>query len=90
VDVSVSNTGTATFTGWTITLTFPETTTITNSWNTTFTPPNGTPGTSFTAINCNGCSWQVPGPGTTASNVFGFQGTHDGSFTGPTCTAVGK
>src|SRR5688500_11859410 len=82
VDVSVTNTGTTALTGWTVTLTYPEQATGTTQWNTTRTGTN--PGTTFQFTNCSGCNWQLPAPGQTASNVFGFQGTHDGSFMAPT------
>src|SRR6187549_2059740 len=87
LDVSVTNTGTTALTSWTVTFTFPEQVTITNQWN-VGTRTGTNPGTSFQFTNC--CSWQLPAPGATLSNVFGFQGTHDGSFMAPTCTGSGS
>jgi hypothetical protein len=81
--VSVTNSGTTTPSGWKVTLIFPEQVTVTNQWNATRTGTN--PGTTFQFTNC--CSWQVPAPGQTAANVFGFQGTHDGSFMAPSCVS---
>src|SRR5687767_1086754 len=81
VDVSVTNSGTTAISSWTVTLAFPEQVTVTNSWNATMSGTS--PGTSFQFTNC--CSWQLPAPGATASNVFGFQGTHDGTFAAPVC-----
>jgi hypothetical protein len=84
VDISITNTGTTALTGWTVTLNFPETVTITNQWN--VGSRTGTnPGTSFQFTNCAGCNWQLPPPGATVSNAFGVQGNHDGSFMAPVC-----
>ena len=82
VDVSVTNTGTAALSGWTVTLNFPEQVSVTNQWN-VGTRSGANPGTSFQFTNC--CSWQLPAPGQTSANAFGVQGNHDGSFMAPSC-----
>src|SRR5688572_26031803 len=80
VDVSVTNTGTTALSSWTVTLAWPESVCWTSDWNVILTSPAASPfcGTSLTFNN--EFSWQLPAPGQTAANVFGFLGTHDGSF----------
>ncbi|MFC5831834.1 PQQ-dependent sugar dehydrogenase [Nonomuraea insulae] len=64
--VTVTNTGTAPLTGWTVTFTVPAGHTVTGSWNTTLTG-----GQSATARNAGHNGTLAPGQSTT----FGFQAT---------------
>jgi len=77
LDVTVSNSGSATVNGWNVTLSFRENPQRTGGWNAVF----GGSGNLVTATNL---SWN----GTLASNqsaTFGIQGNHDGSFIAPSC-----
>jgi hypothetical protein len=77
--ITVTNEGSSTITGWHVVLTFAEPTTVVNAWNTQLALSGG--GTVADAINLS-YNGQL-GPGQSAT--FGFQGTHDGSFTVPSC-----
>jgi endoglucanase len=75
-EVSITNTGSATVNGWTLTFSFTGNQQITNRWNATVTQS----GQAVTAVNVahNG----TIGPNGTAS--FGFQGTYSGTNASPT------
>src|SRR5690349_1142458 len=60
INVGVTNTGTTALSGWTVTLNFPETVTLTNQWN-VGTRSGANPGKTFQFTNC--CGWQLPAPG---------------------------
>ena len=81
LNVDVGNTGPAALPSWTVTLHFAEAPGITGSWGATVS----TSGTVVTATNAayNG----TVAVGQVAS--FGVQGTHDGTFTPPTCSVSG-
>lgn len=83
-EIAVTNQGSTTITSWTATLQFAEPTTIVNAWNIQATLSGG--GTVLTGNNLSYNGTLAPGQSTT----FGFQGTHDGSFIVPTCTATGN
>lgn len=65
--VAISNTGTATFSGWTLSFVFPGDERITNTWNATVTQS----GASVSAVNLSYNATIPPG----GSQSFGFQGT---------------
>ena len=75
-DVFITNTGTATTDGWTLTFRFTENQTITGRWNATVTQNQQT--VTATPSDHN----RTIAPNTTVS--FGFQGTHTGSNPSPT------
>lgn len=77
-NVTVNNTGSSTVNGWEVTLDFSEPPQVTNSWNVTLS----TSGNTLTASNV-GHNATI---GAGQSREFGFQGSHDGSFTEPTCS----
>ena len=81
LNVTVGNTGPGALSGWTVKLAFPEAPGVSGSWGATLT----TSGTEVTASNVdyNG----TVAVGQTVS--FGLQGSHDGTFTPPTCTVAG-
>jgi hypothetical protein len=83
VDVSVTNAGTTALSSWTVSVAWPESVCWTSDWNAILNSP--TCGTTLRFTNEFG--WQLPQPGQTLTNVFGFLGTHDGSFMTPTCAA---
>ncbi|MDH2427255.1 cellulose binding domain-containing protein [Sphaerisporangium sp. TRM90804] len=72
-NVTVTNTGTAAVSNWTLAFTFPGTQRITNSWNATVTQ-------SGAAVTARGNSTIQPG----ATANFGFQGTWTNSNPNPT------
>ncbi|GIF73222.1 GH12 family glycosyl hydrolase domain-containing protein [Asanoa siamensis] len=74
-DVTVTNTGTGTINGWTLTYTLPSGQAITSSWNATVT-------SSGSAVTARNLAWN----GTLAagaSTSFGYQGTHGGGYSSP-------
>ncbi|HEX6357575.1 PHB depolymerase family esterase [Actinophytocola sp.] len=75
-EVSITNTGTAAISGWTLQFTLPGGQTITSAWNATYTPASGQvtarPVTHNNTINVNG------------TVGFGFQATHTGNTAEPT------
>ncbi|MFC4589160.1 endo-1,4-beta-xylanase [Sphaerisporangium corydalis] len=73
--VTVTNTGTAAITGWTVTWTFPNGQTITQLWNGTLTQ-------SGSAITVRNASYNGA-LGVGASTTFGFTGTHTGTNNAP-------
>lgn len=82
VNVTVLNDGTAPVNGWQVALNFNQSPGVTGSWNATVS----TSGNTVTASNIG---WN--GNISAGQNVsFGFQGTHNGNFTKPTCTVGGS
>ena len=79
--VGVNNTGPGTVSGWTVRLNFAEPPGITGSWSAALS----TAGNVVTATNVS-YNGDIAA-GQTAS--FGLQGTHDGTFSPPTCTVAG-
>jgi endoglucanase len=81
---TVSNTGTSTINGWTVTFTLPAGHTITNFWNATVTISGQT-------VTARGISGQNTTLGSGASTTWGFQATRPDGNTqlpaGPTCTS---
>jgi hypothetical protein len=75
-EVTVANTGSTAINGWALDFALPGGQTITNSWNAGVT----TNGSAVTARNAAHNGALAPG----ASASFGFQGTHNGSYTAPT------
>jgi cellulase/cellobiase CelA1 len=71
--------GSTALTGWTVEVTLPAGTTVTNSWDTTRSASTGT--VAFTNVGHNGAL------GAGQTTAFGFQGTGTGPGTTPTCTA---
>lgn len=82
LDVTVTNDGPGSISGWTVQLNFSEPANVTSSWNVTVSG-GSTATPSFT--NC--CNWNGH-LSSGQSTSFGFQGAHDGSFNVPTCNAV--
>ncbi|MFF5225151.1 cellulose binding domain-containing protein [Dactylosporangium sp. NPDC000521] len=74
--ISITNTGSATFNGWTLRFTLPSGQAITSGWNATFTPSSGQ--VSATNVSYNG----TLAPGATVD--IGFQATHTGNTAEPT------
>jgi endoglucanase len=74
-DVTITNTGTATISGWTLAFAFPGTQRITSAWNATVTQNQQT----VSAVNVD--HNRTLAPGGTAN--FGFQGTYTGSNGSP-------
>jgi poly(3-hydroxybutyrate) depolymerase len=79
-NVTVTNTGTSAFNGWTVAFTLPTGQTITNGWNATYSPTSGR----VTATNVSYNAGLAPG----ASISFGFQATHTGNSGPPTAYAL--
>jgi hypothetical protein len=79
-NVTISNTGTAAFNGWTLTFTFPGDEHITNAWNATVTQTN----TGVSAVNMSYNATIPPG----GSQSFGFQGTWKSNSASPTSFSV--
>jgi len=79
-DVTLTNTGTASVDGWTLTYALPSGQTITNSWNAAVTVA----GSAVTARNVGWNGTLAPG----GSATFGYQGTHGGSYVSPTTFAL--
>jgi cellulase/cellobiase CelA1 len=78
--VTIANTGTTTFNGWTLAFTFPGDEKISNAWNATVTQS----GKSVSAVNMSYNSTIAPG----SSQSFGFQGTWTSSAASPTAFSV--
>lgn len=74
-NVTIANTGTSAWSGWTATFTFPGDQKITNAWNTTMTQT----GEAVTATNMSYNGNVAAG----ASTTFGFQGTWTSNSTAP-------
>jgi chitodextrinase len=74
-DVTVTNTGSSTINGWTLTYTLPSGQTISNSWNATVT-------TSGSAVTARNLAWNGT-LGAGASTSFGYQGTYGGTYASP-------
>ncbi|MGW5668266.1 GH12 family glycosyl hydrolase domain-containing protein [Micromonospora sp. NPDC003776] len=87
-DVQITNTGSSTINGWTLTYNLPAGQTITSAWNATVTQS----GSAVTAKNLDYNGTLSPG----ASTSFGYQGTLSGTYSSPssfslngvTCTKV--
>jgi len=77
LDVTITNSGSATVNGWSVTLTFSENPQRTGGWNATI----GGSGNVVTASNVGWNGTITPG----RSVSFGLQGNHDGSFVAPAC-----
>jgi len=78
--VTLTNTGTAAWTGWTLRFNFANGQRITSNWDSVVQP-------SADGITITNASWNgnvAPG----GSVVFGFQGTHSGTNTNPTAFTV--
>lgn len=82
VDLKVVNTGNTVTDGWSVTLNFDEPANIYHAWNAAIAGGNTT---TVTASNVHYNAQIFPG----GSITFGVQGTQDGTFTVPTCTAPG-
>ncbi|MEV7479770.1 GH12 family glycosyl hydrolase domain-containing protein [Streptomyces halstedii] len=74
-DVKVTNTGTVPVSGWRLGFTLPQGQTVTQAWNATVTPSSG-------AVTATGAAFNAE-IAAGASQSFGFQGTHSGTFTKP-------
>ncbi|NYV76837.1 PHB depolymerase family esterase [Streptomyces sp. UH6] len=75
-NITVTNTGSSTLTGWTLTFTLRSGQTITSGWNATFSPTSG----AVTARNVGHNGTLAPG----AATSIGFQATHTGDAGTPT------
>jgi len=75
-DVQITNNGSSTINGWTLTYNLPSGQQITSSWNATVTQS----GSAVTAKNLNYNGTLAPG----ASTAFGYQGTLNGTYSSPT------
>ncbi|MEU6077032.1 PHB depolymerase family esterase [Micromonospora sp. NPDC047074] len=73
--VTITNTGSATLTGWSLAFTLPAGQSITNGWNATYAPTSG----AVTARNVGYNATIAPG----ASVTVGFQATHTGNTSRP-------
>jgi cellulase/cellobiase CelA1 len=81
-DMRVTNTGTATINGWTVSLTLPSGQSITNFWNANVSPTSG-------AVTARNLSYNG-NLGPNASTTFGFQASRSSGNALPTnlaCTA---
>ncbi|HCA85947.1 MAG TPA: glycosyl hydrolase family 5 [Streptomyces sp.] len=77
-DATITNTGSTAIDGWELEFTLPAGQAVTNAWNATITPSNGT----VTADDAGSNARIAPGGGTQS---FGFQGTYQGAaFSSPT------
>ena len=81
LNVVVGNTGPGAVSGWNIKLNFAEAPGVTGSWNATVSASGNVVSASNVAYN------GAIGVGQSAS--FGIQGTHDGTFSAPSCTVSG-
>jgi hypothetical protein len=79
-DVTVTNTGTSTVNGWTLTYTLPAGQTVTSAWNAVVSVS----GSAVTARNMSYNGTIAPG----GSTSFGYQGTHGGTYSSPTSFAL--
>ncbi|MFD2764387.1 GH12 family glycosyl hydrolase domain-containing protein [Micromonospora eburnea] len=75
-DVQITNNGSSTINGWTLTYNLPSGQQITSSWNATVTQS----GSAVTAKNVSHNGTLTPG----ASTAFGYQGTLSGTYSSPT------
>jgi glucuronoarabinoxylan endo-1,4-beta-xylanase len=73
--ITITNTGTTTINGWTLTFTLPAGQSITSGWNATFSPASG----QVSARNLSYNGTLAPG----ASVDLGFQATHSGNTAKP-------
>jgi endoglucanase len=80
--VTLTNTGTASWSGWTLQFSFANGQRVTSFWESVITQPSGSAAVTVTNAPHNG----TVAPGGTAS--FGFQGTHNGTNTSPTAFTV--
>lgn len=77
-DATITNTGSTAIDGWELEFTLPAGQAVTNAWNATITPSNGT----VTAGDAGSNARIAPGGGTQS---FGFQGSYQGTtFSSPT------
>lgn len=74
-DVAITNTGSGTINGWTLTYNLPSGQTITSAWNATVTQS----GSAVTARNVSYNGTLSPG----ATTNFGYQGTLSGTYSSP-------
>ncbi|MFR9778876.1 GH12 family glycosyl hydrolase domain-containing protein [Micromonospora sp. MS34] len=74
-DVQITNTGSGTINGWTLTYNLPLGQTVTSAWNATVTQS----GSAVTAKNLSYNGTLAPG----ASTSFGYQGTLSGAYSSP-------
>ncbi|MEH1165440.1 cellulose binding domain-containing protein [Micromonospora sp. CPCC 205539] len=75
-DVQITNTGTSTVNGWTLTYNLPSGQQVTSAWNATVSQSGST-------VTARNLSWNgTLAPGGTAS--FGYQGTLSGAYSSPT------
>jgi cellulase/cellobiase CelA1 len=79
-DVTITNTGTSTVNGWTLTYTLPGGQAVTSAWNAVVTVS----GSAVTARNMSYNGTIAPG----GSTSFGYQGTHGGTYVSPTSFAL--
>ena len=79
-DLTITNTGSTTVTGWGFTFTIPSGQTITSGWNATFAPASG----QITATNMSYNQTIAPG----ASVGIGYQASHTGNSAGPSNPAL--
>jgi len=73
--ISITNTGTSTIDGWTLSFTLPSGQSITSGWNATYSPSSGQ--VSARNVSYNG----TIAPGATVE--IGFQATHTGNTAEP-------
>jgi peptidoglycan/xylan/chitin deacetylase (PgdA/CDA1 family) len=75
-NMTIANTGTATFSNWTLTFTLASGQTITSGWNATYSPTTG----QVTATNAGYNATIAPG----GSTSIGYQAGHTGNSSAPT------
>lgn len=80
--VSITNSGTAAWTGWTLRFSFANGQRVTNFWDSVVTQAPSSADVVATNVGYNGNV--APG----ASIRFGFQGTHSGTNTSPSVFTV--
>ncbi|MFI7034999.1 PHB depolymerase family esterase [Microbispora rosea] len=74
--IAITNTGSSTVNGWSLTFTLPSGQTITNGWNAAYSPSSG----QVTATNVGYNGTMAPG----STTEIGFQATHTGNAAKPT------
>ncbi|SIS22277.1 Cellulose binding domain-containing protein, partial [Microbispora rosea] len=74
--IAITNTGSSTVNGWSLTFTLPSGQTITNGWNAGYSPSSG----QVTATNVGYNGTMAPG----STTEIGFQATHTGNAAKPT------
>ncbi|UAC02136.1 cellulose binding domain-containing protein [Dactylosporangium vinaceum] len=79
-NITITNSGSATLSGWSLVFTLPGGQTISNGWNATYSPSSG----QVTATNVSYNGTLPPGGSTT----IGFQATHTGNAAAPTAFAL--